>query len=63
MNDLRTSGSICAETEPSLLTRIRGIVRQLPEGVAKERASLLAAQLENGVPAAAIARQVEIMAG
>jgi hypothetical protein len=45
------------------LTAVRGQVRRLPEGVAKERASLLAAQLENGVPAAAIARQIEIMEG
>jgi hypothetical protein len=45
------------------LTAIRGQVRRLPEGTAKERASLLAAQLENGVPAPYLARQVEIMEG
>lgn len=45
------------------LTAVRGHVRRLPEGVEKQRAELLAAQLENGVPAPYLARQVEIMAG
>ncbi len=47
----------------SVLTAVRGKVRRLPEGVAKQRAELLAAQLEHGVPAAFVARQLEIMGG
>lgn len=43
------------------LTAIRGQVRRLPEGVEKERASLLAAQLENSVPARHLARQIAVI--
>jgi len=45
------------------LTAIRGQVRRLPESVAKERASLLAAQIENSVPTDFIRRQLGLMAG
>lgn len=53
---------ISAVVVPQLLTRIRGMVRRLPEGIEKQRLELLAAQLENGAPAAMIQRQLEIMA-
>jgi hypothetical protein len=45
------------------LTAVRGKVRRLPEGVEKQRAELLAAQLEHGVPANMIKRQLAVMAG
>lgn len=53
---------ISAVVVPQLLTRIRGMVRRLPEGIEKQRLELLAAQLENGAPAAMIRRQLEVMA-
>jgi hypothetical protein len=70
MNERRTSTNsdtpltqACSPAVQAELTRVRGIVRRLPEGAAKERASLLAAQLENGVPADMIKRQLAVMAG
>lgn len=60
---------IIVRSKPSLppgraeqLTRIRGMVRRSPEGVQKQRLELLAAQLENGAPAAYLQRQLEVMA-
>lgn len=44
------------------LTRIRGAVRRLPEGVKKEQFSLLAAMIENGVSGQAIKQQLALMA-
>jgi hypothetical protein len=61
MNDLRTSGPICAETVPSLLTAVRGKVRRLPHGVEKQRAELLATQIKERVPAPYLARQIALM--
>lgn len=46
----------------SVLTKVRGQVRREQNPVLKERYSLLAMQLENGVPAAYIQRQLEIVA-
>jgi hypothetical protein len=66
MNGDGTMQDISAVVVPQLqaeLTAIRGQVRRLPESVEKERASLLAAQIENGVPADFIRRQLGVMAG
>lgn len=52
---------ISAEAVPQLLTKVRGMVRRTPEGIQKQRLELLAAQLERGVPAAMVARQLEVM--
>jgi hypothetical protein len=43
------------------LTRVRGVVRRLPEGVKKEQYSLLASMLENRVKPEAIAHQLALM--
>lgn len=46
----------------ALLTSVRGKIRRTREGVEKQRLELLAAQIENGAPAAFIQRQVEVLA-
>jgi hypothetical protein len=45
------------------LTAVRGVVRRLPEGVAKQQAELLACQIKERVPANMIKRQLAVMAG
>jgi hypothetical protein len=42
---------------------IRGVVRRMRNGVKKEQRMLLALQLKNRVPAAFVARQIEVMGG
>jgi hypothetical protein len=65
MNERRTStNSDPSLTQPdsaSVLTAIRGKVRRAPEGVRKEKLGLMAAMLDNGVPAPYLARQAEVM--
>jgi hypothetical protein len=48
--------------QAKLLTKVRGFVRRLPDGVEMEQLSLLAAQIENQVPQACIKRQLAIIA-
>jgi hypothetical protein len=64
-NDARTcepSGApLTQPSSGSVLTAIRGKVRRAPEGVRKEKLGLMAAMLDNGVPAPYLDRQVEVM--
>lgn len=68
MNEHETSAPIRAKSAQSgstsvLLTKIRGKIRRTQEGVEKQRLELLAAQIDNGVPAAMVARQLGLMEG